>query len=148
MDDVLARLASSLPCRVICGEHGPYLSRYTLRALDSGGMVYLHHFHRGDADRELHNHPWAGSSIILAGGYVEERRGYGMSIERRTFHVGDTNVLEPDTYHRVDLLDPTAGCWSLFTTGPKVQTWHFWDRATGVLTPWRDALARRGLLTQ
>lgn len=37
--------------------------------------IYLHRFHRGDDDAELHNHPWTFSvSFVLAGGYVEERR--------------------------------------------------------------------------
>lgn len=133
----LRAIAAELPCRIICGEQGPYLSRYTVSERADGSHVYLHFFHRGDADRELHNHPWAGSSLILAGGYIEERR---------EGEAGDTNVLAPDTFHRVDLLRPDDGCWTLFTTGPKAQSWGFWDRDTGVFTEWREALARRGLL--
>lgn len=150
MNDSLISLASKLPCRVICGEQGPYLSRYTLRALDDGGMVYLHHFHRGDADRDLHNHPWPGSSLILAGGYREERRVSdglgGFTVEPRVYVEGDVNEIGPDTFHRVDLLNPEAGAWTLFTVGAKAQSWSFWDRDTGILTPWREALSRRGLL--
>lgn len=146
----LEQLAAQLPCRVIHGEQGPYLSRYTLAALPSGGHVYLHHFHRSDADRDLHNHPWPGSSIILAGGYNEERRETASDgsyfIEPRVRFPGDIVTLEPDTFHRVDLLDPVAGCWTLFTTGMRSQSWGFWNRDTGILTPWRDALASRGLL--
>jgi hypothetical protein len=37
--------------------------------------TYLHRFHRGDDDYELHSHPWKISvALILAGGYIEERR--------------------------------------------------------------------------
>lgn len=141
----LTKLASRLPCRTICGEQGPYLSRYTLSDMPDGGHVYLHFFHRGDADQELHNHPWSGTSIILAGGYKEERRvGSTAQIERRVYGPGETNVLEPDTYHRIDLIGG-IGCWTLFTVSPKVQSWGFWDRHTGITTPWREALARRGL---
>lgn len=87
------------PPRVIQDGTGeiPYLSRWYLRGRPwmadgsdpfdhfgnpkpeaiwpKGIGVYLHRFHRSDVDRELHSHPWAWSySIILAGGYIEERR--------------------------------------------------------------------------
>lgn len=139
-------IAAKLPVRVIMGEQGPYL--YTLRENDDGSHVYLHFFHRGDADRELHNHPWAGRSTILWGSYREERRvlndDHDWVVVDKVYEPGDKNDIQPRTFHRVDLL--TAGVWTLFETGQKVQSWHFWDRDTGVYTPWREALARRGLL--
>ncbi len=147
--ELLARFATGLPCRTIHGEEGPYLSRYTLTELAGGGFVYLHFFHRGDVDRELHSHPWSGRSVILAGGYVEERREGEEGAYRvvsRTYRPGETSGLAADTFHRVDLLEPARGCWTLFTTGPKAASWGFWDRDSGVFTPWREALARRGLL--
>ncbi|MFI5296527.1 MAG: hypothetical protein ACHREM_00395 [Polyangiales bacterium] len=136
-------LAATLPCRVITGELGPYLSRYTLREHADGSFDFLHFFHRGDADRELHNHPWAGSSLILAGGYVEERRMPDDSVAVATYAPGSINVLAPDTFHRVDLIDP-RGCWTLFRVGVKQQSWGFWNRDTHVFTPWRDLLRARG----
>lgn len=33
----------------------------------------LHHICTPDLDREMHNHPWSFTSIILRGGYVERR---------------------------------------------------------------------------
>ncbi len=60
------------------------------------------------------------------------------------------NVIEPDTFHRVDLLSNDA--WSLCITGPKVAradgeaSWSFWDRDTGALTPWREFVTRLGLV--
>jgi hypothetical protein len=142
--DSLVTLAAQLPLRVIYGELGPYLSRYTLAELPSGEHVYLHRFHRSDADRDLHSHPWAGRSLILRGGYREERRvGLTSCILARNYTQGDINILEPDTFHRVDLLE--SECWSLFTTSAKVESWAFWNRDTGVTTPWREALLKRGL---
>lgn len=137
--------AQYLPCRVILNEDGPYLSRYTVRQLDDGGHLYLHHFHASDAVVELHNHPWAGVSVILAGGYSEERLDDDGVIRRRDYSPGDMVRLKPETFHRVDLLDPVAGCWSLFTTGRRVQSWGFVDRVTSAFTPWRDALLARGI---
>lgn len=133
-------IAQHLPCRIIHGAHGPYLSRYTLRELPDGGRVYLHFFHRGDADLELHNHPWAGESLIMTGGYVEERR-VGDEILTRWYRPGDRNILGPETFHRVDLLAPDEGCWTLFTASAKVQSWGFWNRITNAFTPWREFVA-------
>lgn len=140
----LIALAPLLPRHDIYGEAGIYLSRYTLSTLPTGGHVYLHHFHRSDIDRDLHNHPWGGTSLILTGGYDEERRDLdGPSVNRRRFRPGCVNVLKPDTFHRVDLL--TSDCWTLFVASERVQSWGFWDRDTGLFTPWRDAIIRRGL---
>lgn len=152
MSEHLAELAKRLPLRrVINRDHDPYLSRYTLHECVDGGHVYLHYFHRGDADHELHNHPWAGTSVILSGGYVEERRepdgAGGYRIVERMFGPGGVNIVEPDTFHRIDLIDPVKGCWTLFSTSKRVQSWGFWDRNSGVFTPWREMLAARGIET-
>jgi hypothetical protein len=64
--------------------------------------------------------------------------------EQGPYLPGDENVLKPDTFHRVDLLGDD--CWTLFVVSARVQSWHFWDRDTGKITPWREALAARGLV--
>lgn len=65
--------------RIIQDREGkdPYLSRWYLREHRRGKGIaaFLHKFHRGDDDQELHCHPWVWSiAVILSGGYVEERR--------------------------------------------------------------------------
>lgn len=140
----LFQFAETLPKRTIDHEEGPYLSRYTLAELPDGGHLYLHFFHRSDIDLDLHNHPWPGRSLILTGGYREERRE-GDRVVERVYRRGDVNILDADTFHRVDLLTPDLGCWTLFMTGPKEQSWGFWDRTTGAYTGWREAIALRGL---
>ena len=83
--------------------------------------VFIHFFHRSDQDRDPHNHPWNRSlALILKGGYVEERAG-----RRKTFRPGMINVIRRDDYHRVDLLDPKHGSWSLFVAGNNVGDWGF-----------------------
>jgi hypothetical protein len=141
--DAIERIAATLPKRVIVGERGPYLERYTLRELQDGSMVYLHHFVRGDEDRELHSHPWSGRSTILVGGYREERRLSDGSVFSYDLKPGMTNTLLPDTFHRVDLYDET--CWTLFEVTARCQSWGFWNRETGCFTPWREYLVARGL---
>jgi hypothetical protein len=146
-DAELAALASRFPSRPIGGsEAAPYLTRYFLAEDAAAGSVYLHHFHRGDGDPELHNHPWGGISLILAGGYREERRigdAESYRVEQRVYRAGSVNELEADTFHRLDLLEDAGECWTLFVTGPRVQTWGFWDRTSGAFTPWDEFVARR-----
>jgi hypothetical protein len=88
------RLARVLPSLVVTADDGktPYLTRLYLSPdrdwwrlrLGLPG-VFLHWFHRSDADRELHCHPWRWSlSLGLWGGYEEER------IEGAWFQVGRT----------------------------------------------------------
>lgn len=177
-------LTQLFPCRVIQGESGPYLTRWTLREREDGGHDFLHFFHRGDEDRDLHDHPWAGRGLVLAWGYREERRfplagqgdvgwftklgelmltrspwalspsyeeaaeaarATGYVVLARDYRFGDETDVQPGTFHRVDLLRPDLGCWTYFTTSPRVKSWSFWNRRTGVLTPWREYLARRGV---
>jgi hypothetical protein len=144
--------------RVIAGRNAdhPYLTRYFLypRSARTGGMepipgkttswgLYLQHFHRSDDDAALHNHRWKWAlSLILKGGYSEERR-VGDEVVRRTIKAGHFNLLKADTFHRVDLLDPVEGAWSLIFVGPIVQSWGFWDRGTKVFTGWREFIAKK-----
>jgi hypothetical protein len=98
--------------------------------------LYLHRFHRGDSDRELHNHPWRWAlSLILVGGYNEERR-IGNAVVKREVKPGSLNFIGADDFHRVDMRDGDA--WSLFFVGPKSSSWGFWNRNSGVVTPWRE----------
>jgi hypothetical protein len=130
--------------------------------------VVLHHFQSSDADHELHNHPWDwGVAIILTGGYREERRFHAKAaplpfdmelptallrelanlryvVRRRWFMPGSVNILFANTFHRVDLADEKAGCWTLFIHGKRIQSWGFWNRYTDKFTPWREFVSRRG----
>jgi hypothetical protein len=116
----------------------------------TGVGVYLHRFHRSDSDGALHNHPWRWSrALILAGGYSEERREWRSTDDFG--RVGDFRVvrherrpgawlhIDADDYHRVDLLESDS--WSLFIAGPKVASWGFWDRTTGITKHWRNFIA-------
>jgi hypothetical protein len=104
--------------------------------------IYLHRFHRGDIDRELHSHPWRWAvSLVLVGGYIEERRTADGRIEMKVCRPGSINRLKASDFHRVDLRDGEA--WTLFLVGPKVAQWYFWDRTTDREIPWREFLASK-----
>lgn len=118
------------------GEEDLYLNRWRLFESKHFG-VKLHQFVRSDSDAELHNHPWDwAASLILAGGYSEERRVVSSSdngrwhdtVQQRFFLPFSLNFLRANTFHRVDLLE--EDCWTIFVTGPKVQSWGFWSRTS------------------
>jgi hypothetical protein len=104
--------------------------------------LHLNHFFRSDSDRELHNHPWEVSyACILTGGYIEHRLNpKNGRVETRKLRPGSINVIRRDDFHRVELLDPENGCWTLFLTVNRVEErwgyeWGFKDPSTGAYTP-------------
>lgn len=135
-------------------DGSPYLSRfYLLRkskpgddddARDRPLSVYLHYFHRGDEDAELHNHPWGFSfSVILTNGYIEER-WIKNEIVKRVLRPGSLNILRSNDFHRVDLRNPEQGAWTLFFAGKRVQDWGFWHpEILPTLVPWRTFIKER-----
>jgi hypothetical protein len=143
---LLKKIVAKLPFRTITDPNGdPYLTRWYLwpgkpRTTEDDVTpnapfaVFIHFFHRSDADREQHNHPWKKSyALILKGGYREER---GDAV--RVFKPGMINAITKDDYHRVVLLDPAKGSWSLFIAGQNVGGWGFRDDNTGEHIHWRD----------
>lgn len=166
MGEILDEVTSNRSHRIIYDGDGlhPYLSRWYLfgaptmvdgsAPYDRWGNpkpdaqwpsfpmgLYIHKFHRGDVDRELHNHPWRWAlSFVVDGGYAEERRD-GDRVTHRSIHPLSFNFLRSTDFHRVDLAGSHA--WTLFLVGPKFQAWGFWNRHTHQYTPWRDFLAKR-----
>ncbi len=141
--DIILRVLEKLPKVTMHGTRGPYLTRYTLFNVGKAlPRIKINHFHRGDEDVELHSHPWAWAlSLILRGGYWEERlRGNELQISR--LGPGDINLLLSDTFHRVVKAD---GTWSLFITGPEVDTWYFLDHRTHQMWEWRQFIRLKGL---
>ena len=103
---------------------------------------YLHHFFRGDEDREVHNHPWQRSvSIILTSGYKEYRWLPALKRFNTSYlRPGSINYIRRNDFHRVELYGD-QGCWTLFTSIGRVmesngRDWSFLNTTTGELTPW------------
>jgi len=140
---LLKKIVAKLPFRTIHTNGNPYLTRWYVwpggprkGETDSSFAVFIHFFHRGDADRDQHNHPWTASvALVLAGGYREER---GNTV--RVVRPGTINIIRANDFHRVDLLKPDKGCWSIFIAGKRVQNWGFKLRSTGAFVPWQDYL--------
>lgn len=95
-----------------------------------GPTLVLHRFHRGDLERELHNHPVEfAASLVLSGGYIEARRTPDGFVRSRFVRPGSFNVLRKDDFHRVELLRGTTA-WTLFFMMPRSSSWGFWDPLT------------------
>lgn len=156
----LEAVTEKLSHRTIYTNGDPYLTRWYLwpegpRTVEDADLerrendatsdlpfaMFIHRFHRGDADRDQHNHPWDLSvAVVLAGGYREERDD-----ETRVMLPGTVNVIRGDDFHRVDLLNPTIGSWSLFVAGRKTGDWGFRDKITGVVTSWQTYIASKAM---
>ncbi len=150
---LLKKIVVNLPHKTITSPDGrPYLTRWYVWPKgprtdgdtdgvtpDSPFALFIHYFHRSDEDRDQHNHPWGTSiALVLAGGYHEERGDHS-----RIVKPGMINVIRHDDYHRVELLKPKQGSWSLFVAGNRVQDWGFRDTETGEHIPWQDYLSEK-----
>lgn len=138
-----------------------YLTRYYVLLRDwdwSFGNIFVHHFLSSDQGTNFHNHPWKwGISIVLFGGYFEERtsnptmidentshyeklaiQNYAapMRIERREVKPFSINFIRKSDFHRVDLRDEKRGAWTLFIAGPRTSEWGFLDRNTREFKHW------------
>lgn len=100
-----------------------YLTRWRLIETPWFG-VFVHRFDGPDSRPTLHDHPWSFVSILLRGGYVEQRRvETTRAVIRR--HVRFVNVMRRDDAHFIETLDRTPS-WSLLLVGKRRRTWGYW----------------------
>lgn len=132
----------------------PYIYRWYLVPRNEMGNVYFHVQVASDPERPLHDHPWANTSIILAGGYDEILPGpmlgqtFGKINETPRVTNGVTTMLSrragdvihrsAEQAHRVVLRAEDRYSISLFTTGPKTREWGFWVTGQGGHPLWVD----------
>ena len=122
----------------IVGDDGtPKIHRHYLFGSGNTFGVFVHHFVGSDAPASFHDHPWSwGVSLIVRGGYTEERRARrDAKPMRRRLGPGRINVLRPGVFHRVELHDGRPA-WTIFVHGPKVRRWGFLNSITGKFQLW------------
>lgn len=153
----------------------PYLDRWFIIKKNRWFNIYLHHFHRSDDDRALHDHPWLfNMSWVLKGGYSEIKFADKLPRVLPTSGAYDSGESLPATMtvavpegtfkirwgrapHRVVLkrLNKIGwrfgkryeqDVWTLFITGPKVFEWGFWCPKRRV--PWRRFTGADGMRGQ
>lgn len=105
-----------------------YLERYHL--VDTHDVqIRIHHWHTGDDDRALHDHPWPNCTTVLAG-RLREHTPDGVTELR----VGDVVTRAARHPHRIELI--TDDAWTLFVTGRIERKWGFHTAAGWV--HWQD----------
>jgi len=96
--------------------------------------VYLHKIATPDKDRDLHDHPWSFLSLILRGGYDEERLVYDNGLDgdmcSKMFRRGWLSLgwRRATDAHRITRLHRTP-TWTLVLTGPRRRSWGFYTDA-------------------
>ncbi len=123
-----------------------YLERWGFECKWFG--IFIHKMSAPDPGVHLHNHPWYFASLILWGGYTEERAWTKDAVQwaKDSAHFEKHPMIPPGTHiprgeiehrrwlslkgfgfkecHRITHL--TRGhSWSLVVRGPKTQTWGF-----------------------
>jgi len=102
------------------GADGIYMRRYWLFRSSWLPSIRLHHIRRPDFGSHLHNHPWTARTLILYGGYTEERP-FGITMYREG---GESTVLTRNTFHRIIDVEP-GGAWTVFIIWPRRRDWGF-----------------------
>ncbi len=117
----LQHIMDHLPTKAyVVGDSGVLFYRSHLFTI-MGWVVYLHHYLRGDPDtRGLHNHPARNWSLILAGGYYEDRiLGYdrrGTLNEFKRRKPWSLRYVSEHVFHRVIMASDRLTSWSLFAS--------------------------------
>jgi quercetin dioxygenase-like cupin family protein len=96
--------------------------------------VYLHAVLKSDEDRAMHDHPWANTSFLISGSYIEHTPA-GIFVRQ----AGDVVERPAGAMHRLEVI-PGERAISLFITGPKVREWGF-DCGQGWVH-WQDFVNR------
>lgn len=124
--DWLIARAMRTPYRHLPG----YMNRWWLLPYGQLGIaVRVHEILRSDDDRAFHDHPWPYLTIILRGGYTEvkplwDKSGIYLG-ETRCFYGAGSWLFRPArSWHRLEIPSGLS-TWTLFISGPKVQSWGF-----------------------
>jgi hypothetical protein len=108
----------------------PYLFRWYLTPNDpERGVNMLHAQVLSDPERPLHDHPWDNQSVIVSGGYDEilqsdPPHGQIVTEFRRKGHVITRAAREA---HRLQMPVGVPYTLTLFSAGPKIKDWGFWN---------------------
>lgn len=92
--------------------------------------VYLHRFDGPDPGGHLHDHPWPFATIVVSGGYTEERADTRSGTEPEAWHVENRQRFRPRVMrltecHTITGLDK-VGTRSIVVVGRRTRTWGFY----------------------
>jgi hypothetical protein len=104
------------------------VARWHLTPRSAVGGVYLHVFLGADDRPYFHDHPYANSTLILAGGYREIMPIVPHSMVSKEFvrREGDLCSRIPEQPHKIILDKEFPYAITLFTYGPRLRQWGWW----------------------
>jgi hypothetical protein len=120
--------------------------------------IYLHFFGRPDEDRELHDHPWGFTTIVLWGGYDEishvmNYRPFEPSGEIRQDCLGFLSIRRRQATHahRITRLHTKHVVTLVLRDHSRQRTWGFWcDQGIAsrvwAWVPWHQYMVAKNLL--
>lgn len=112
------------------GEHETlYLWRLMLTPSTRWGGLYLHIFHRGDLDEDMHDHPWRFWTFPLVTYKEQVRNLHDGTITECTVRRFRVHFRPAEYAHRVLDLPCTHRDRKIVTLvwhGPKERGWGFW----------------------
>lgn len=102
-----------------------YMKRWIFQTPRFG--IRLHKICQSDSGRDLHDHPFDFTSVILRGGYVETRdrlaiSGVARVRTKRRYGPGSVVRRSATDIHRLELDRPA---WTLVFAGPYRRNWGF-----------------------
>lgn len=105
-------------------REGTFASR-VLQKLTGYSAIRLHHTHRSDQGRDLHNHPFTYRTFVLDGHYVEAfKPALRKPLQCRTLWAGSTARHDRHAFHRISAVS-TRGVWTLFCMTRNMGEWGF-----------------------
>jgi hypothetical protein len=123
------------PVEIIQRDNNPYLTRWHVHHGENG-RIYLHYFHRGDAENYNHDHPWSFWSLIIWGGYWEITPKPDGTEKKKWYFPGMLLKRPAEWQHRVVVPEGKIAI-TIIWTGKKERSWGFWCPKTGFLH-WRE----------
>ena len=134
-------VTASDPARSAGQFHRPRVNLTVHRKI--GGQVLLHKICMSDGDRELHDHPWNFTSIILWRGYVEQTEC--PKCDRGLCYLSTPKrpgmILRRAAEHRHRVLIGDGPAWTLVFTSGRRKSWSFFRGAVAI--PWREFISRK-----
>lgn len=111
---------------------------------ESASSCLLHWIVRPDPDDAFHDHPWDFTSVILSGGYREDRReaddkAWAYTVEQEA---AARNLILRDATDLHRIVQVYGETWTLVKTGPRVREWGFMAAKSPQWVPYREFLAR------
>jgi hypothetical protein len=120
---LIARRVITDPCYP---EGGPLFTRYYLFQCPFFAL-YVHHFHRSDNDRHVHDHPWTFVTWLLSRGYwehVPELPMFPGGTQVRFWRARFSVLYRPAEWkHWVEIERPV---WTLVLRLRRRREWGFW----------------------